>query len=155
MKGIDAVGYQAKEGNRDKEVPNEVLSELVNVVNPTGELGSVGLYVPSDPGGVDEQAKHGLLLIPFGKLWEKGLRLGTGQCDVKRYNRYLRDFIIAGRAKPSFVVSNEVPLHQAPMAYEKFDKRIEGFTKVILHPDGMKGTTQTTQTMQTTQTTGS
>jgi glutathione-independent formaldehyde dehydrogenase len=148
MKGIDAVGYQAREGN--KEVPNEVLSALINILNPTGEIGSVGLYVPSDPGGVDEQAKHGLLLIPFGKLWEKGLRLGTGQCDVKRYNRYLRDLIIAGRAKPSFVVSNEVPLDQAPMAYEKFDKRIDGFTKVILHPDGVKGTTPTTQRTQTT-----
>jgi glutathione-independent formaldehyde dehydrogenase len=148
MKGIDAVGYQAREGN--KEVPNEALSALINILNPTGEIGSVGLYVPSDPGGVDEQAKHGLLLIPFGKLWEKGLRLGTGQCDVKRYNRYLRDLIIAGRAKPSFVVSNEVPLDQAPMAYEKFDKRIDGFTKVILHPDGVKGTTPTTQRTQTT-----
>jgi glutathione-independent formaldehyde dehydrogenase len=69
-----------------------------------------------------------------------------GQCDVKRYNLYLRDLIIAGRAKPSFVVSNEVPLDQAPMAYDKFDKRIEGFTKVILHPIGMQGTAQTTQT---------
>ncbi|MGZ3676268.1 MAG: aldehyde dehydrogenase, partial [Ktedonobacterales bacterium] len=46
----------------------------------------------------------------------------------------LRDMIIAGRATPSFVVSNEVPLDQAPQAYEKFDKRIEGYTKVILHP---------------------
>jgi glutathione-independent formaldehyde dehydrogenase len=150
MKGIDAVGYQAKAGNRDKEVPNEVLSELVDVVNSTGEIGSVGLYVPSDPGGVDEQAKRGLLLTPIGKLWEKGLRLGTGQCNVKQYNRYLRDLIIAGRAKPSFVVSNEVPLDQAPTAYEKFDKRIEGFTKVILHPIGMQGTAQTTQQTQTT-----
>ena len=142
MKGIDAVGYQAREGSRDREVPNEVLTALINVVNPTGELGIVGLYVPSDPGGVNEQAKQGQLLMPFGKLWEKGLRMGTGQCNVKQYNVYLRDLIIAGRARPSFVVSNEVSLDQAPMAYEKFDKRIEGFTKVILHPDGRKGTTQ-------------
>jgi glutathione-independent formaldehyde dehydrogenase len=53
---------------------------------------------------------------------------------VKLYNRHLRDLIIAGRARPSFVVSHEVPLEQAPEAYEKFDKRIEGYTKVILHP---------------------
>ncbi|MBO0687166.1 MAG: aldehyde dehydrogenase, partial [Candidatus Dormibacteraeota bacterium] len=69
-----------------------------------------------------------------GKLFEKGLRLGTGQANVKRYNRQLRDMIIAGRAKPSFVVSHEVGLEEAPMAYEKFDKRIDGYTKVILHP---------------------
>jgi glutathione-independent formaldehyde dehydrogenase len=53
---------------------------------------------------------------------------------VKRYNMQLRDLIIEGRAKPSFVVSHEVPLEEAPVAYEKFDKRVEGYTKVILHP---------------------
>ena len=53
---------------------------------------------------------------------------------MKRYNRYLRDMIIAGRAKPSFIVSNNVSLNDAPMAYDKFDKRIEGYTKVILKP---------------------
>jgi glutathione-independent formaldehyde dehydrogenase len=46
----------------------------------------------------------------------------------------LRDLITAGRAKPSFVVSHELPLEQAPAAYGKFDKRIEGYTKVVLHP---------------------
>jgi len=55
---------------------------------------------------------------------------------VKAYNRYLRDLIIAGKAKPSFVVSHEVSLDDAPLAYEKFDKRIEGYTKVLIHPNG-------------------
>jgi glutathione-independent formaldehyde dehydrogenase len=59
--------------------------------------------------------------------------LGAGN-NVKRYNRQLRDLIIDGRAKPSFVVSHELPLDEAPIAYEKFDKRIEGYTKVVLHP---------------------
>jgi glutathione-independent formaldehyde dehydrogenase len=27
-----------------------------------------------------------------------------------------------------------VPLTEAPAAYEKFDKRIDGYTKVLLHP---------------------
>jgi len=48
----------------------------------------------------------------------------------------LRDLIISGRAKPSFVVSNEVSLDEAPDAYVKFDKRIEGYTKVLLRPNG-------------------
>ena len=139
-KGIDAVGYQATSagssaaGGEQDEVPNIVLNQLIEAVNPTGALGIPGLYVPSDPGGVNEAAKRGALSINFGKLFEKGLRLGTGQCNVKQYNAYLRDLIIAGRAKPSFVVSNEVPLDDAPDAYVKFDKRVEGYTKVILHP---------------------
>ena len=139
-KAIDAVGYQATSpgssaaGGEQDEVPNIVLNQLIDITNPTGALGIPGLYVPSDPGGVDENAKRGALLINFGRLFEKGLRLGTGQCNVKQYNACLRDLIIAGRAKPSFVVSHEVPLEQAPDAYQKFDKRVEGYTKVILHP---------------------
>ena len=66
----------------------------------------------------------------------QGLSLSTGQCNVKSYNRYLRDLIIAGRAKPSFVVSHEINLDEAEIAYEKFDKRIDGYTKVLIHPNG-------------------
>ncbi len=64
----------------------------------------------------------------------KACGLGTGQCNVKRYNAYLRDLIIAGKAKPSFVVSHEVPLEDAVSSYDKFDKRVDGYTKVILNP---------------------
>ncbi|MDA1349473.1 MAG: glutathione-independent formaldehyde dehydrogenase [Chloroflexi bacterium] len=139
-KGIDAVGYQATSagssaaGGEQDEVPNIVLNQLIETVAPTGALGIPGLYVPSDPGGVDENAKKGALSINFGRLFEKGLRLGTGQCNVKQYNAHLRDLITAGRPKPSFVVSHEIPLDDAPDAYVKFDKRVEGYTKVILNP---------------------
>ena len=134
-KGIDAVGYQASAGGgTDREEPATVLNSLIRTVRATGMLGIPGLYVPSDPGAPDEQSKQGMLMVAVGKLFEKGLKLGTGQCNVKRYNRQLRDMIIEGRAKPSFVVSHELPLDQAPSAYDKFDKRIEGYTKVVLHP---------------------
>lgn len=133
-KGVDAVGYQATAQGTDREEPATVLNSLVGTVRATGALGVPGLYVPADPGGPNEQAKHGMLLVSIGKLFEKGLRIGTGQCNVKRYNRYLRDMIIEGRATPSFVVSHELPLDQASSAYDKFDKRIEGYTKVVLHP---------------------
>ncbi len=66
----------------------------------------------------------------------QGLTIGTGQCNVKAYNRYLRDLIISGRADPSFVVSHNVGIEEAPEAYRKFDKRVEGYTKVLLHPNG-------------------
>ena len=139
-KGIDAVGYQATArgssaaGGEQDEIPNIVLNNLIATVRPTGAIGIPGLYVPSDPGGVDEAAKRGALSINFGKLFEKGLSLGTGQCNVKQYNAYLRDMIAAGRASPSFVVSHEIGLDEAPDAYRKFDMRVEGYTKVIIHP---------------------
>jgi glutathione-independent formaldehyde dehydrogenase len=133
-KGVDAVGYQAAARTGDREEPAAVLNQLVQTVRPTGALGVPGLYVPSDPGGVDEHARQGLLLVAIGRLFEKGLRVGTGQANVKRYNRQLRDLITEGRATPSFVVSHELPLEQAPAAYQKFDQRVEGYTKVILKP---------------------
>jgi threonine dehydrogenase-like Zn-dependent dehydrogenase len=61
-------------------------------------------------------------------------RPGTGQANVKAYNRYLRDLIIAGRAEPSFVVSKQLPLDDAPDAYSRFDKREDGYFKVVLNP---------------------
>ncbi len=133
-KGVDAVGYQAQAPTGETEEPAIVLNSLIQTVRPTGMLGVPGLYVPADPGGVDEAAKKGQLLVSIGKLFEKGLRVGTGQANVKRYNRQLRDLITVGRASPSFVVSHEVPLDQAPAAYEKFDQRVDGYTKVILRP---------------------
>jgi glutathione-independent formaldehyde dehydrogenase len=133
-KGVDAVGYQALGHTGEAEEPAVVLNALVESVRPTGALGVPGLYVPSDPGGVDEAARRGQLLVSIGKLFEKGLRVGTGQANVKRYNRQLRDLITAGRAKPSFVVSHELGLGAAPDAYSKFDRRVDGYTKVILHP---------------------
>ena len=139
-KGIDAVGYQAAAegssaaGGEQEEIPNIVLNQMIDVVKPTGAMGIPGLYVPSDPGGINESAKSGSLLLSFGKLFEKGLRLGTGQCNVKKYNAYLRDLIISERASPSFVVSHVVSLEQAPEAYTKFDQRVDGYTKVILQP---------------------
>ena len=139
-KTVDAVGYQAAAqgssaaGGEQTEIPNVVLNQMIDLINPTGIMGIPGLYVPSDPGGVDEGAKKGSLAINFGKLFEKGLKLGTGQCNVKQYNAYLRDLIISGKATPSFVVSHEVPLDDAVDAYHKFDQRIDGYTKVILKP---------------------
>jgi glutathione-independent formaldehyde dehydrogenase len=133
-KGIDAVGYQATVSGGDEEQPAIVLNNLVYTVRATGRIGTVGLYVPSDPGAPTEEAANGRLLFEIGKFFEKGQSMGTGQANVKSYNRYLRDLIISGRAEPSFVVSKELPLEDAPDAYERFDNREEGYSKVILHP---------------------
>ena len=40
------------------------------------------------------------------------------------------------RAKPSWIVSHELALDEAPEAYKHFDARDNGWTKVILHPAG-------------------
>jgi len=135
-RAVDAVGYQAVGASGDKEEPNAVLSAMIKVVRPTGGLGIPGLYVPQDPQAPDAKSALGEIILPFGKLFEKGLTLGTGQCNVKKINRQLRDLIVSGAAKPSFVVSHNCSLDHAVEAYDKFDKRIDGYTKVLLHPNG-------------------
>lgn len=132
-RGIDAVGYQATVAEGEEQ-PAVVLNQLIDTVRPTGAMGTVGLYLPSDPGAPSQDAANGRLLINIGTFFEKGLRMGTGQADAKMYAHQLRDLIIAGRAEPSFVVSQRLPLSQAPDAYARFDKREAGYTKVLLRP---------------------
>ena len=131
--GVEAVGYQAHD-HTGTEHPELVLDNLVKVVRPTGGIGVVGVYVPDDPGAADEGAKQGRIGWDYGSFFMKGQQMGTGQAPVMRYNRQLRDLIIAGRATPSFLVSHELPLTEAADGYERFDKRESGWTKVLLKP---------------------
>jgi glutathione-independent formaldehyde dehydrogenase len=131
--GIEAVGYQAHDA-AGEEHPELVLDQLVNVVRATGGIGVVGVYVSDDPDAATEPAKEGRYGFQFGAAFEKALTIGTGQCPVKRYNRELRDLIIQGKANPGLIVSHDLELNEAPAAYERFDKREDGWTKVLLHP---------------------
>ena len=67
-------------------------------------------------------------------MFRKGLRLGFGRTNDELYNVHLRDMIVSGRAKPSFVVSHHTSFEDFPEAYEKFDRREDGYLKVILNP---------------------
>ena len=59
---------------------------------------------------------------------------GAGKCNVKSYNRELRDMITAGRADPSFIVTNREALSDAQNLYQRFDNREPGVVKPILDP---------------------
>jgi glutathione-independent formaldehyde dehydrogenase len=133
--GCECVGYQAHDP-QGAEHPDDTLNKLVASVRFTGHIGVVGVFVPQDPGAPDPMEKQGKVPFDYGMMWFKGQQMGTGQCPVKKYNRALRDLIAGGKAKPSFVVSHELPLDQAPKGYEHFDKRDNGWTKVVLHPNG-------------------
>jgi glutathione-independent formaldehyde dehydrogenase len=134
--GIDAVGYQARDRqDPSREKPTQVIEDLVRVVNATGTLSLIGVYMPKDPGGVDPHAQQGVLELPWGQIWNKGLTVGQGQAPVKRYQEQLRDLIVAGRAKPSKIVSHREPLDRAAELYRLFDHRGDGYTKIILKPD--------------------
>lgn len=131
--GVEAVGYQAHDP-AGQEHPELVMGNLVQVVRATGHIGVVGVYVPQDSEAATEGAKEGRIAFDYGTAFTKGISIGSGQCPVKKYNRELRDLIIRGRANPSLIVSHEVPLDQAPDTYDKFDRRVDGYSKVLLRP---------------------
>jgi hypothetical protein len=94
----------------------------------------VGVFGPQDPNSPDELGRDGRVAFDMGLFFQKGLKMGSGQCNVKAYNRQLRDLIAAHKAEPSFVVSHSLSLDEAPDAYARFDRREDGWTKVVLHP---------------------
>src|SRR5437762_1662462 len=130
---IDAVGYQARDDkNPSKENPTQALENCLRVVNSTGSVGIIGVFIAPDPAARDQQKKQGIFPFPLADFFSKGLTIGTGQAPVKKYNEYLRDLIISGRAKPSLIVSHRINIDQAPDAYSKFDQRTDGYTKVLI-----------------------
>lgn len=131
--GCEAVGYQCHD-HHGHEVPNLTMNNLVKTVKATGGIGVIGVFVPKDPKATDKLAQEGAIAFDFGSFWFKGQKMGTGQANVKAYNRKLRELIHVGKAKPSMIVSHELPLDEAPGAYRNFDDRTDGWTKVILKP---------------------
>ena len=137
--GCECVGYQAHDP-QGHENGALTMNTLINAVRFTGKIGCVGVFVPQDPGGREKQGDvgeleaQGKLPLDFGMMWFKGQSVGTGQCPVKKYNRWLRDLVAGEKARPSFLVSHEMPLDQAPEAYEHFDNRDNDYTKIVLHP---------------------
>lgn len=130
-RGCECVGWQAHDP-QGHEHPNATLNNLVSSVRPTGGIGVVGVFTPEDPQAPDEEAKHGRVAFDIGNFFAKGLHMGSGQCNVKAYNRYLCEMIARGRAKPSFIVSHHLALDEAPRGYQHFDAREDGWTKVVL-----------------------
>jgi len=132
-KGLECVGWQAhdRDGN---EHPEMTINNLIASVRATGAIGTVGVWVPQDPEGPNELAKDGKIPFDMGLFFQKGLRMGTGQANVKAYNRQLRDLIAADKVHPGMIVSHELSLDEAPDAYRHFDNREDGWTKILLHP---------------------
>lgn len=130
---IDAVGYQARDDEEpSQERATQALENCIRVVNSTGSIGIIGVYLAPDPGAKVEDSKQGIFPVPLAEIFDKALTIGCGQAPVKKYNEYLRDLIVSGRATPGKIVSHHIQIDDAPKAYEKFDKRTDGYTKVLI-----------------------
>ncbi len=133
--GIDAIGFQAHEwADPTRENSHEVIHALTRLINPSGSLGIAGVFLPHDAKPNTELEARGDIAVPWPELFRKGVTIGMGRDNDKRYNTQLRDLIIAGKATPSVVVTQRLPLEAASDAFRAFDRRADGYIKVILDP---------------------
>lgn len=135
---VDCVGFEARGHGSDAGVerPATVLNALMDVTRAGGGIGIPGLYVTGDPGGVDENAKIGMLGIRIGLGWAKSHTFCTGQCPVMKYHRQLMQAILYEKVFPAKACNVEIiSLNDAPKGYDDFDKGAA--KKFVLDPHGM------------------
>jgi glutathione-independent formaldehyde dehydrogenase len=134
---VDCVGFEARGhgSNAGVEQPATVLNSVMEVTRAGGAIGIPGLYVTGDPGGVDANAKIGLLGIRIGLGWAKSHCFTTGQCPVMRYNRQLMNAILYDKVQIAKAVdATVISLDDAPQGYMDFDKGAA--KKFIIDPHG-------------------
>src|SRR2546429_8554263 len=134
---VDCVGFEARgHGAGAGEAPATVLNDVMSITQVGGRVGIPGLYVTSDPGGGDENAKIGQLGVRIGLGWAKSLSFATGQCPVMRYNRQLMIAILNDKAQIAKAVNATIiTLDEAPQGYKDFDKGAA--KKFVFNPHGM------------------
>ena len=82
-----------------REQSNLTMNALGDSVRATVRIGVVGVFVPQDPTAPHPHTPEGRIAFDMRKYFQKGLTMGTGQCNVKAYNRRLRDLIAEDRAR--------------------------------------------------------
>jgi glutathione-independent formaldehyde dehydrogenase len=135
---VDCVGFEAHGQGKDAktEKPATVLNSIMNITRAGGSLGIPGLYVTGDPGGIDENAKIGMLGIRIGLGWAKSHSFHTGQCPVMKYNRQLMQCILHDKIKIAKAVNvTVISLDDAVKGYQDFDKGAA--KKFVIDPNGM------------------
>ena len=132
---IDAVGFQARDrADPDRENPLQVVGDVARIVNPTGHVGIAGVYAEKDLRPAPEGHPDGRLTVPWATFFSKGVTIGFGRTNGRRYTARLRDLVVTGRAHPGFVVSHHGTLDEAPGFYDTFDRRAAGIVKAVLNP---------------------
>ena len=131
---IDAVGLEAhfhgpafaydriKQAGRMETDRPIVLREAIMSCRSGGIISVVGVY-----GGLIDK-------FPMGALMNRGLSIRTGQCHVHRYMKPLLERIENGDIDPTFVLTHELSLDDAPRGYEMFKHKHDDCVKVVLKP---------------------
>ncbi|WP_394846811.1 glutathione-dependent formaldehyde dehydrogenase [Pendulispora brunnea] len=104
------------------DAPSQVLRWAVEALAKGGSLGIIGVY-PS-----------GATTFPIGTAMNKNLTVKMGNCNHRRYIPKLVGLVRSGIIDPAEILTQSDPLQSAIEAYQAFDKRTPGWTKVELRP---------------------
>jgi threonine dehydrogenase-like Zn-dependent dehydrogenase len=102
----------------------QALTDCIDAVRRGGTVSITGVY----SGALDP--------LPLREMFDKGIQLRMGQCHVRRWLDELLPMLFdeADPFQVDDLASHYLPLEQAPHAYEVFQKKREGCTKVLLQP---------------------
>jgi threonine dehydrogenase-like Zn-dependent dehydrogenase len=92
------------------------------LARPGGTIAAVGVHTEAH------------LAVAPGALYDKNLTYRAGRCPARHYLDRLMPLVHARRTDLAALISHRLPLAEAPHAYDLFDRRLEGCTKVVLIP---------------------
>ena len=99
------------------------LYSAIDIVRRGGTISLIGVY----GGGADP--------IPMMELFDKQIQVRMGQANVKSWVPNILPLLMDGDPLGAQdFASHHVPLEDAPDAYEKFQKKEDGYVKVVLQP---------------------
>jgi threonine dehydrogenase-like Zn-dependent dehydrogenase len=104
------------------DAPSQVTRWSAEAVAKAGSIGVVGLYPPT------------LNAYPIGVALNRNLTIKLGICHHRRYIPELLAMVEAGTVDPAQVITQHQPVSSALDAYQAFDRRETGWTKVVLDP---------------------
>jgi len=131
---IDAVGLEAHGPHIDYVydkmktmtlMATDRISALRQAIHSCRKGGTVS--VPGVYGGFLDK-------VPFGAAMNKGITIKTGQTHVQKYLPRLLRSIESGDIDPSFVITHQVTLDEAPRMYRTFRDKKDGCIKVVMKP---------------------
>jgi threonine dehydrogenase-like Zn-dependent dehydrogenase len=102
------------------DAPSQALRWAVDMAAKAGTIGIIGVYPPQHTA------------FPLGAAMNRNLTIQAGNCNHRRYVPGLLSRIATGGADPTTVITQQETLPTAIAAYEAFDRREPGWTKVAL-----------------------
>lgn len=130
-RSCDCYGYECV-NEELKLQPNYIMQEAIKVTAVGGGIGSVGVYsdLPPSEGTPRAGEISGKIEVDLSTMFNKSLSFKIGPAPILELNPRLLQLVQNGKAKPGFIVSSEVGIEDAPLAYRRFDQRLE--TKVVI-----------------------